>query len=116
MLEKPDAVEQLAVTGDRLTVVLEQQADGKIKVTSLAWPEGAIIHPDEVFEVRSIDRRMRLARKVRHWDDKDRQPTPMMVDPYDFVDHTLSPPAPEPHPTITHPAQPVTTSPADRDE
>jgi hypothetical protein len=108
MLEKPDAVEKLAVTGDRLTVVLEQLADGKIKVTSLAWPEGAIIHPDEVLEVRSIDRRMRIARKRRDWDADDRKPTPMMVDPYDFVDHTLSPPPPAPHPTITHPAEPVT--------
>jgi len=52
--------------------------EGKIRVTSNSWDHERVLAHDQVLEVRCVNGRLHVARKVRHPDDWDRP-----VDPYD---------------------------------
>lgn len=75
------AVEPLSLS-DKCTLVLEKLADGKIRVTSSSLVDDKVILPDQVLEVRSLDGRMRVARKARLPDAGDPPKTPSTYDPY----------------------------------
>jgi hypothetical protein len=55
-------LEKLA-TGDKPTIVIERQSDGKMRVPSGSW----VILRDQVLEVRSVDGRLHMARRARHY-------------------------------------------------
>jgi hypothetical protein len=74
-------VDKLALT-DKLTLVLERLADGKIRATSNSFVEDKVILPDQVLEVRSFEGKLRIARKAREYDDGDPKPEPSTYDPY----------------------------------
>jgi hypothetical protein len=69
-------LETFAVTGKSTTVV-EQIAEGKIRVTSLSWAEPKVPFKGEILEIRSIDGRIRVAHKPRLHDEDD-----LPVQPY----------------------------------
>ncbi len=52
-------------TTEKTTLVLERLADGKIRATSNSFVEEKLILADQVLEARSIDGRIRIARKDR---------------------------------------------------
>ena len=74
-------IELLAIT-KRTTLVLERLADGKIRATSNSFVEEKVILPDQVLKARSIDGRIRIARKPREYDEGDPKPVPSTYDPY----------------------------------
>jgi len=67
---------------DKATIVLEKLADGKMRATSTSFTEDKMILPNEVLEVRSVQGHIRIARKVREYDDNDPKPVPSTYDPY----------------------------------
>ena len=72
-------LERLGTT-ESTTLVLTREAGGKIRVTSLLWPEPKVILKDEVLEVRNVDGRLHIARKARYHDEWDPKVAP--YDPY----------------------------------
>jgi hypothetical protein len=72
-------LEKLA-TGDKATIVIERQSDGKMRVTSGSWSGEKVILRDQVLEVRNVDGRLHIARKPRHYDEWDPYVPP--YDPY----------------------------------
>jgi hypothetical protein len=82
------AVEPLAVS-DKCTLVLEKLADGKIRVTSTSLVEDKVILAGQVLEARSLDGRIRLARKERLPDAGDPPRVPSDYDPYQTDDDLL---------------------------
>jgi hypothetical protein len=76
-LEK--VLERMAVT-DNATLVCEKAPDGKVRVTSSAWPDERVILKDQVLEVRNVDGRLHVARKRRQHDEWDPPIAP--YDPY----------------------------------
>jgi hypothetical protein len=69
-------------TTEKTTLVLEKLPDGKIRATSNSFVEEKVILPDQVLAARSIDGRIRIARKDREYDDGDPKPVPSTLDPY----------------------------------
>jgi hypothetical protein len=69
-------------TSDRITIVIERQPDGKMRVTSTSWDGEKVLMRDQVLEVRyaSADGRLHIARKLKHHDDWDLPNEP--YDPY----------------------------------
>jgi hypothetical protein len=63
-------LEKLA-TSDRITIVVDRQPDGKMRVTSTSWDGERVLLRDQVLEVRyaTADGRLHIARKVKHHDD-----------------------------------------------
>lgn len=61
-------------------MTFEALPDGKIRINSSCWADPQVILKGEVFEVRAIDGRLRLARKPHDHDDGD-LPVPA-YDPY----------------------------------
>jgi hypothetical protein len=47
-------LEKLA-TGDKATIVVERQSDGKMRVTSGSWDGEKVILRDQVLEVRNVE-------------------------------------------------------------
>jgi hypothetical protein len=80
LLELPEKVLEKLATSDRITIVVERQPEGKMRVTSTSWDGERVLMRDQVLEVRNAtaDGRLRIARKVKHHDDWD----PPIV-PYD---------------------------------
>jgi hypothetical protein len=78
-LEK--VLEKLAVT-DKATLVVAQQPDGKIRVTSGSWDGKNVILRDRVLEVRNAnsDGRPHIARKLKSHDEWE--PAVEVYDPY----------------------------------
>ena len=74
-LEK--VIERLAVT-DKATLAIEKAPDGKVRVTSSAWPDERVILKGQVLEVRNIDDRPHVARRERRPDEWD-----VPIEPYD---------------------------------
>jgi len=72
-------LEKLA-TSDKVTIVIERQPEGKMRVTSGSWDHEKVLFRDEVLEVRCVEGRLHVSRKVRKPDEWDR-PTPA-YDPY----------------------------------
>ena len=74
-------LEKLA-TSDRVTIVIERQPDGKMRVISGAWDNEKVLFSDQVLEVRyaTADGRLHISRKTKHHDDWDPPITP--YDPY----------------------------------
>ena len=58
-----DVLERLGTT-ESTTLALTREAGGKIRVTSLLWPEPKVILKDEVLEIRNVDGRLHIARKA----------------------------------------------------
>jgi hypothetical protein len=52
-------------------IAANAEKDGKIRVASTLWTDAKVIMPDEVFEVRSVERTLRLTRKDRVRDEND---------------------------------------------
>ena len=77
----PKVVEKLA-TCDRITIVIERQPDGKMRVASASWHGEKVLMSDQVLEVRNAtsDGRLHIARKVKRHDDWD--PPTEAYDPY----------------------------------
>jgi hypothetical protein len=66
-------LERLA-TSDKTTIVIERQADGKMRVTSNSWgDEAKVFMRDRVLELRVAlpKRRLHVARKTKHPDQWD---------------------------------------------
>ena len=85
------AVELLTVS-DKCTLVplvLEKLADGKNKLTSTSFVEERVILSGQVLEARSLDGRIRLARKGRLQDAGDLPWVPSDYDPYQTDDDLL---------------------------
>ena len=61
-----------------MTPAIEAIDGGKIRVNASSWDAPKVILAGEVLEVRAVEGRLRLARKVREYDEKH-QP----VEPYD---------------------------------
>jgi len=61
-------LEKLA-TSDKVTIVIERQSDGKMRVTSGSWDGEKVILRDQVLEVRNVDGRLHIAPKPRHHDE-----------------------------------------------
>jgi hypothetical protein len=72
-LELPGKVLEKLATSDRITIVIERQPDGKMRVTSASWDGEKVLMRDQVLEVRYAtgDGRLYIARKVKHHDDWD---------------------------------------------
>jgi hypothetical protein len=82
LLENPEKVLEKLATSDRITIVVERQPDGKMRVTSASWDGEKVLMRDQVLEVRNAtaDGRLHIARKVKHHDDRD--PPIARYDPY----------------------------------
>jgi hypothetical protein len=65
-----DTLETLLVT-EKATLSFERAEGGKIRVKASSWDDAKVILPDQVLEVRSIDGRLRFARKGREPDAGD---------------------------------------------
>ena len=65
-------LEKLA-TSDRITIVIERQPDGKMRVKSTSWDGEKVLLRDQVLEVRNAtsDGQLHIARKVKRHDDWD---------------------------------------------
>lgn len=75
--QETGTVEILALT-DKTTPALEATKDGKIRVGLSTKTDTVVILKDQVLEVRNVNGTLRLARKVRRYDEKD-----PYVPPYD---------------------------------
>jgi hypothetical protein len=82
------AVEPLAVT-DKCTPVLEKLAHGKVRRTSTSLVEDKVVLADQVPEIRSLDGRLRIARRERHPNAGDPPRVPSDYDPYQTDDGLL---------------------------
>jgi len=82
-----NVLERLGTT-ESATLALTREAGGKIRVTSLLWPEPKVILRGEVLEVRNVDGRLHIARNVGYHDEWDPKVEP--YDPYgsgdEFID------------------------------
>jgi hypothetical protein len=87
-------LEKLGAT-ESITLALKREEGGKIRITSLLWPEPKVILKDEVLEIRNVDGRLHIARKVKNHDEWD--PPVVPYDPYgpdnglDVVDDDVAP-------------------------
>ena len=72
-------IEKLA-TSDRITIVIDRQPDGKMRVTSGSWDGEKVILRDQVLEVRyaTSESRLHVSRKLKRHDDWD-----PLFEPYD---------------------------------
>jgi hypothetical protein len=61
-------LEKLGTT-ESTTISVSREAGGKVRVTSLLWPEPKVILKDEVLVIRNADGRLQLARMRKHHDD-----------------------------------------------
>jgi hypothetical protein len=80
LLENPGKVLEKLATSDRITIVIERQPDGKMRVTSASWGGEKVLMRHQVLEVRyaTADGRLHIACKVKHHDDWDPP-----IEPYD---------------------------------
>jgi hypothetical protein len=71
LLELPEKVLEKLATSDRITIVIERQPDGKMRVTSTSWDSERVLLGNQVLEVRyaTADGRLHIACKVKHCDD-----------------------------------------------
>jgi hypothetical protein len=56
-------------TTESTTLAIKREDGGKVRVTSLLWPEPKVILKGEVLEIRNVDGSLHIARKVKHYDD-----------------------------------------------
>jgi hypothetical protein len=70
-------LERLGTT-ESTTLTVSREAGGKVRITSLLWPEPKVLLRDEVLEIRNVEGRLHIARKVRFHDEWDPK-----VEPYD---------------------------------
>jgi hypothetical protein len=70
-------LEKLA-TSDKISIIVERQPDGKMRVTSGSWDGEKVFFRDQVLEVRCVEGRLHVARKPRQYDEWD-----PYVEPYD---------------------------------
>jgi hypothetical protein len=73
-LEK--VLEKLATT-EKTTLVLARDTEGKIRVTSGSWDGEKVILKGQVLEVRNVDERLHVARKIRHRTTGTRRSSPV---------------------------------------
>jgi hypothetical protein len=57
-------------TSERVTIVVERLYEGKMRVTSNSWADEGVCSRDQVLEVRNVDTRLHVARKVERPDDR----------------------------------------------
>jgi hypothetical protein len=53
--EKHEKVLEKLATSNRVTIVVERQTDGKMRVTSGSWDGEKVILRDQVLEMRNVD-------------------------------------------------------------
>jgi hypothetical protein len=58
-------IEKLATL---VTLTIERQPEGKMRVTSGSWDHERVFTPDQVLEVRVVNSRLYVTRKDRHHD------------------------------------------------
>jgi hypothetical protein len=80
-VELADKVIEKLATSDRITIVIERQADGKMRITSSSWDGEKVFSRDQVLEVRfaSSDGRLHIARKSKRHDDWDPPAVPYAI-------------------------------------
>jgi hypothetical protein len=78
--EKHETVLEKLATSDKITIVVERQSDGKMRVMLGSWDGEKVIFRDQVLEVRNVDGRLHIARKPRGYDEWDPYLPP--YDPY----------------------------------
>jgi hypothetical protein len=78
--ESEEKVLEKLATSDKVSLVIEKQPDGKMRVTSGSWDGERVFFRDQVLEVRCVEGRLHVARKPRHHDEWDRYVPP--YDPY----------------------------------
>jgi hypothetical protein len=73
-VELPEKTLEKLATSDRITIVIERQPDGKMRVTSGSWDGEKVLSRDRVLEARyaSADSRLHIGRKMKAPDDWDR--------------------------------------------
>jgi hypothetical protein len=64
-------LEKLA-TSDRVTIVVERQSDGKMRVTSGSWDGEKVILRDQVLEVSKVEGRLHVADGERRAGDNSK--------------------------------------------
>jgi hypothetical protein len=57
--------------------LLRRLADGKMRATSLSWDGEKVLFTSEVLEIRNVDSRLHVARKVKRPDECDPLIAPM---------------------------------------
>jgi hypothetical protein len=72
-------LERLAVT-EKTTIVVARDHELKMRVMSGSWEGEKVFLRGEVLEIRNVDGRLHVARKVRHHDEWDPKTEP--YDPY----------------------------------
>jgi len=75
--EKHEKVLEKLATSDRVTIVVERQTDGKMRVTSGSWDGEKVILRDQVLEVSKVEGRLHVARKPLHHEEGNPQ-----IEPY----------------------------------
>jgi hypothetical protein len=63
-------LERLGTT-ESTTSAVARVDGGKIRITSLLWPEPKVLLKGEVLEVRNVDGTIQLARKTKYHDEWD---------------------------------------------
>jgi hypothetical protein len=53
---------EILLKADKVSVVFERTADGKIRVTTSSWDDAAVIWPSQVLEVAVIGKQVGLVR------------------------------------------------------
>ena len=81
-----NVLERLGTT-ESTTLALAREAGGKIRVTSLLWPEPKVILKDEVLEVRKGRRPACTSPQQRYSDEGD--PPVEAYDPYGACDEFI---------------------------
>jgi hypothetical protein len=65
---------EILLKTEKITLVLDAIGDGKIRSTASAWEDGKTILADEVLEVRTRGKQLRLLRKTRNSDPVEERP------------------------------------------
>ena len=78
--EKHERVLERMGVSDSQTLAVRREEGGKIRVTSTLWEDAKVIGKGEVLEVRNVEGRLHIARKLRQHDDWDPYVPP--YDPY----------------------------------
>jgi len=68
------------MTHEDTTLVINREAEGKMRVTSKDWKDPKMILKNEVLEVRNVDGRLHIARK--EWKPDEWVPPVEACDPY----------------------------------
>jgi hypothetical protein len=78
--DKQEKVLEKLATSDKVTIVIERQSEGKMRVTSGSWDGEKVMLRDQVLDANNVDGRLHVPRKPREYDEWDPYVPP--YDPY----------------------------------